>query len=279
MKTAAVFLLLTSTIISADIKVHRDIPYAEANEERRTLDVFSPALGKDLPVVVWIHGGGWREGDKSYVQRKPWLFTERGFVYVPINYRFVPHVTVKQMTGDVARAIRWVHAHVGDFGGSAKKIFVAGHSAGAHLAALVCTDGRYLKAEGLSLANVKGCILLDASVYDIPRRLADGGEVPSATFEAIFGKSLDSQRELSPVLHIPHNKHIPPFLFLYVASRTDTKTQAEWFSRALAEVDVESTVVACEGKTHGSLNKDIGRPGDEPTEAVFQFLEKELKRR
>lgn len=277
MKSILAFLLLTSPVLAAEIRVYRDIPYVEPQEERRTLDVFAPLEGKDHPVVVWIHGGGWREGDKTLIQRKPYLFPERGFVFIPINYRFLPNVTVKEMTGDVARAIHWVHDHVRNYGGSHKKLFVAGHSAGAHLAALVCTDGRYLQAEGLSLADIKGCIPLDASVYDIPKRLQDGGEVPRQSFEEIFGKTEESQRELSPVLHVRRNKNVPPFLFLYVASRTDTKEQAEWFAKALKEIHVSSTVVAAEGKTHSSINKDLGRPGDKPTEAIFQFLEMELK--
>jgi len=277
MKTIMAFLLISSPVLATDIRVFRDISYAEPLEERRTLDVFAPLEGQNHPVVVWIHGGGWREGDKTLVQRKPYLFPEKGYIFIPINYRFLPKVTVKEMASDVARAIHWIHDHAQEYGGTKKKIFVAGHSAGAHLAALVCTDGRYLRAEGLSLADIKGCIPLDASVYDIPKRLLDGGEVPRESFEQIFGKTVESQRELSPVLHVPHNKNIPPFLFLYVASRTDTKEQAEWFAKALKEVHVSSTVVSAEGKTHSSINKDLGRPGDQATEAIFQFLENELK--
>ncbi len=101
------------------------------------------------------------------VQRKPQAFVDKGFVFVSVNYRFVPDVTVNEMTGDIAKAIKWVHDHAGDYGGDPKTIFVAGHSAGAHLAALVCTDESYLKAEGLSLSNIKGCIPVDTAVYDI----------------------------------------------------------------------------------------------------------------
>jgi len=149
---AMAILAITAPANAADSQVHRDLAYTTPKDNQRTLDLYAPAQGKDHPVLVWLHGGGWRQGDKAHVQRKPQAFVSKGFVFVSVNYRFVPQVTVKEMTGDIAKAIKWVHDHAKDYGGSPDRIFVAGHSAGAHLAALVCTDGRYLKAEGLPLS-------------------------------------------------------------------------------------------------------------------------------
>ena len=104
--TAALFLLLTSPLSAAEPNVQRDIAYCEPRNERQTLDVYAPAEGEDHPVVLWIHGGGWRRGDKANMQHKPRAFVERGFVFVSTNYRFVPELTVKEMTADVAKAIR-----------------------------------------------------------------------------------------------------------------------------------------------------------------------------
>ena len=114
MKTIIALLLLASTAAAADPQVHRDLAYAEPKNERQTLDVFAPTEGKNHPVIVWIHGGGWTKGSKNGMQKKPEAFTEKGFIFVPINYRFVPNVTVKEMTGDIAKAIRWVHDHAND---------------------------------------------------------------------------------------------------------------------------------------------------------------------
>ena len=132
------------------------------------------------------------------MQNKPQAFVDKGFVFVSTTYRFLPNVTVKQMTGDIAKAIRWVHDHAKEFGGDPDTIFVMGHSAGAHLAALVCTDDSYLKAEGLSLSIIRGCVPVDVSVYDIPKRLKDGGSVSPAALTAIFGETEELQRDLSP---------------------------------------------------------------------------------
>src|SRR4051812_10277421 len=94
--TAVLLLLIASPLLHAgEPKVHKDLPYAEPKSERRTLDVYAPADGQNHPVVVWVHGGGWKAGDKKGVGLKPQAFADKGFVFVSINYRFVPAVTVK----------------------------------------------------------------------------------------------------------------------------------------------------------------------------------------
>src|SRR4051794_29800740 len=189
-------LLIVSPAIAAESKVLRDVAYVEPKSERQSLDIYAPATGSDHPIVVWIHGGGWRQGDKRGVQQKPQAFVKKGFIFVSTNYRFVPNVTVNEMTGDVAKAIRWTHDHAKEFGGDPNSIIVMGHSAGAHLAALVCTDDRYLKAEGLSLSIIKGCVPVDTAAYDVPKRLKESGMTPPASFTEVFGSTEDVQREL-----------------------------------------------------------------------------------
>ncbi len=72
--------------------VRRNIPYAAPAHERQMLDVYSPPHAKDLPVVFWIHGGGWQAGEKTDVKLKPMAFKDKGFVFVSTNYRLLPHV-------------------------------------------------------------------------------------------------------------------------------------------------------------------------------------------
>src|SRR5262245_55023488 len=117
--------------------VQRDIPYADPAHKLQTLDVYSPAGAKDLPVVFWIHGGGWQTGDKKDVQLKPQAFNDKGFVFVSTNYRLLPDVEMGTIVRDVAKAVRWVHDHIAEYGGDPKRLFVMGHSAGAQLAALI----------------------------------------------------------------------------------------------------------------------------------------------
>jgi acetyl esterase/lipase len=262
----------TSTVAAVELKVYGDLAYAGTDNPRQTLDVYTLSGAKNRPIVVYIHGGGWRRGDKGGVGQKAGWLIEQGYILVSVNYRFVPDVSIREMTGDIARAIRWTREHAGEYGGAGEKIVVMGHSAGAHLAALVCTDESYLKAEGLSLAAVKGCVPIDVSVYDIPKRLAEGGSTPPATFTAVFGRTEEAQREASPTLHVAQGKHIPPFLILYVADRPETKSQSQAFAEKLRAAGVAAEVVAGEGKTHGTINSELGDPDDEPTKAVAAFL-------
>src|SRR5260221_645447 len=167
MKTMKQFssLLLAFAILSEaraqDVK--RDIPYADPADARQVLDVYSPRDAKNLPVVFWIHGGGWQAGDKASVQIKPQVFIDKGFVFVSTNYRLLPSVDMATIVRDIARSIRWVHDHIVEHGGDPQRLFIMGHSAGAQLAALVSIDDRHLKAEGLSLAILKGCVPVDCA--------------------------------------------------------------------------------------------------------------------
>src|SRR5438309_9172949 len=157
---------LLSEVRAQDVK--RDIPYADPADARQVLDVYAPHDARNLPVVFWIHGGGWQTGDKTSVQIKPQFFTDRGFVFVSTNYRLLPSVDMATIVRDIAKSIRWVHEHIAEHGGDPTRLFIMGHSAGAQLAALICTDDRYLKAEGLSLAITNRFVPGDGDPFDVP---------------------------------------------------------------------------------------------------------------
>lgn len=270
--------LLLSTPLAAtagDVdrsKVARDIPYSEA-DARTKLDVYAPAEGGNHPVVVWVHGGGWRRGDKANVDEKPRAFNARGYVFVAVNYRLPPAGTYQQQAEDVARAARWVRDHIKEYGGDPNRIALGGHSAGAHLTALVATDGRYLEKAGVKLAGLAGALLLDGAAYDVPRQI-ERARLPAirTLYLDAFTQDEKAQREASPVSHIAKGKGIPPFLILHIANREDSKEQADELAARLRGAGGEARVVAAEDKTHATINRDLGKPGDAPTEEVFEFL-------
>ena len=267
---------------TATQQVHRDQAYAEPRNERQMLDVFAPAGAKNRPIVFWIHGGGWQKGDKKEMHAKPQAFTDKGFVFATTNYRFIPNVTLQQMTGDVAKSIRWVYDHAAEYGGDRETIFVMGWSAGAQLAALICTDDRYLKAEGLALTNIKGCVPLDADTFypalQIDTLAARPGARNPSPYRSKFPEGSD--RELSSVLYVTKDKGIPPFLILHIAGRPESGTaiQALVLANALQVAGVPVQVVAAEGKTHLTLDSDLGLPNEASTKAVFDFLDRVLKK-
>ena len=205
---------------------------------------------------------------------KPKAFNERGYVLVSVNYRFHPAVTYKQQADDVAQAVRWVHDHAKEYGGDPGRIFLMGHSSGAHLAALVGTDGRYLEGAGLKLSDLSGVVLLDGAAYDIPSQIRQAPlPVMKQVYQDVFTNDEATQKDASPITHISKGKNIPPFLILHVARRQDSKAQSEALAASLRQAGVAAKVVPAEGKTHATINQDLGKPGDAPTHAVFEFLD------
>jgi acetyl esterase/lipase len=273
--TALLILAIATPVLAAEPQVHRDVPYTQPKNERQTLDVFAPKEGKDHPIVFWIHGGGWQTGDKTDVDVKPQAFVDRGFVFVSTNYRLLPEASIKEMAGDVAKAVRWVHDHAREFGGDPETFFVMGHSAGAQLAALVCIDDRYFKAEGLSPSMVKGCVPVDGDTYDVPMQIATVEQRRKDAYRRKFGDET-SQNELSPVTHVAKDKRIPAVLILHVAGHPETTAQSQRLVKALQEAGLPAKAYPAQGKNHGTINSDLGKPGDEPSKELFEFVEGQL---
>ena len=266
-------------------RVAQDVPYAEPANPRQMVDVYAPPNAKNLPVVYWIHGGGWQAGDKTAVQLKPQTFVNAGFVFVSVSYRFVTHVEMGDIVRDVAKGLRWTHDNVAKYGGDPERVFVMGHSAGAQLAALICTDDRFLKAEGLTFAMLRGCVPVDGDTYDVPleiattsaRRKAAGQPEPKFGHPEKFGDP-EHQRDLSAVNHVVKGKGIPPFLLLHVAVHPDTTAQAERLRDVLTGVGISAKTFAANDTNHSKLNADLGEPGDPATKALFDFVADALKK-
>jgi acetyl esterase/lipase len=279
-------LLLCGAALAAaqdgDLIAARDIPYREVegvDPNLLSLDVYTLEDAADRPLLVMIHGGGWRTGDKarrSMTEPKAPYFVGQGFVYVSINYRLsdgsgIQHPTHVQ---DVAHAVAWVHEHAAEYGGDPERVFLMGHSAGAHLAALVSTDERYLVACGQDLSFLRGTICLDTGGYDIPRRLAEAG--PDARvgklYQNAFGEHEEGWRDASPLAHVAAGKAIPPMLLIHADDKPEKERMTESMARSLQAAGVPAQVVAAPDKDHAGINACIGRPGDPYTARIMAFL-------
>jgi arylformamidase len=264
----------------------RTFAYADPAHERQVLDVYAPKGAKNLPVVFWIHGGGWQAGDKSDVQHKPTWFMQKGFVFVSTNYRLLPSVDMGTLIRDVAKAVRWVREHIAEHGGDPNRLLVMGHSAGAQLAAILCTDDRYLRAEGVPLSSVRGCVPVDGDTFDIPAIIEVAETrwrvhgLPAAKFghREKFGNDPARHKDFSAVTHAAKGKGVPPFLVLHVAEHPDTTAQAKRLGNVLKDAGVPVTVFGARETTHNKLNADLGKPDDPATKALFEFLAAALKK-
>lgn len=264
-------------------KLTSDVPYVENGHARHVLDIYTPEkpAGKRLPVVFWIHGGGWRVGDKSHVALKPKALTDRGFVFVSTNYRLLPEVKMDALTDDVAKSLAWVHKNIAKYGGDPNQIFVGGHSAGAQLAALLCTDDRYLKNEGVPFDVLKGCVPVDGDTYDIPkiimtaefRQALYGGKMFTFGHRQKFGNDPEKHVDFSAVTHVKKGKGIPPFLILYFPGNPNTRAQAQRLGSVLKASEIPTTLYGKSDSNHSRLNNDLGKPDDPATQKLYEFLD------
>jgi len=263
----------------------KDVPYLPDGHPRHVLDIYKNTNTKNtanLPVVFWIHGGGWQTGDKSDVAIKPKYFTDKGYLFVACNYRLLPDVSMKVLIEDVASAIHWVHREIASHGGNPESIIVGGHSAGAQLAALLCIDDRYLKANKTPVSILKGCIPVDGDTYDIPkiiltaehRQAVYGGAMPTFGHRQKFGNDPEKHVDFSAVTHVSKNKSIPPFLILYFSGNPDTTAQARRLESVLKDAEIPVMVLGKHDSNHSKLNDDLGAPDDPATKSLSEFLEK-----
>jgi acetyl esterase/lipase len=167
------------------------------------LDVYNFAKAQDAPVVVFFYGGRWSQGSKEQFKFIGQALTSQGFVVVIADYRKYPQVRFPAFVQDAAKAVRWTHDNIQKFGGDPNKLFVMGHSSGAHMAAMLALNESYLKAVGGSRSWLKGMIGL-AGPYDfMPLTAPD--------LRDMFGPP-DLYEQSQPILFVDGRN--PPLLLL-----------------------------------------------------------------
>jgi acetyl esterase/lipase len=208
------------------------------------------------------------------VQEKPAAFNAAGYLFVSINYRLLPEADVPTQAGDVAEAIAWVHEHATEYGGNPQQIFLMGHSAGAHLVALVGSDPSYLEKVGLTLSVLHGVVALDTRAYDVPAVMNDLTGLEAPIYRQAFGSDPAFWERVSPVHYVKVGNGIPPFLVAYSVQGSDPPGIAESFVKALKEAGITAELLPAPEKTHAEINRQFGEPGDAVTQAVLAFLAK-----
>jgi acetyl esterase/lipase len=133
------------------------VPYG--NDARQQMDIYQPTVSRNGIVVVFFYGGGWRTGQGDEYRFVAQTLTRHGATVVIADYRLYPEVVFPVFMQDAAAAVAWTHRNIAQYGGDPKKIYLVGHSAGAHIVSLLALDARYLVAQGLDshiLAGVVG---------------------------------------------------------------------------------------------------------------------------
>jgi len=166
--------------------------------ERCRLDVYHPAHVQHFPTVVWFHGGGLKAGKRSV----PRALKEQGIAVVAVNYRLHPRVTSPAYLEDAAAAVAWTIKNIENYGGSAKRVFVSGHSAGGYLTSMVGLDKRWLAPHGIDADQIAGLIPFS------------GHTITHFTVRAERG--IDGKQpivdDMAPLFHV--RKDAPPLLLI-----------------------------------------------------------------
>jgi acetyl esterase/lipase len=251
------------------VTVTTDLDYvstAEYPNRKDRLDVYAPKNAKGAPVVVSIHGGALREGDKSGQAFVGQRFAAAGFVTVVINYRLSPSVMHPAHVEDAAHAVAWARSHAAEYGGDPKRLFVIGHSAGAYLAALLTLDPKYLAAYQMSAADLKGVVPVSAFFY-VDRQ----GVAPDRPKD-VWGTDPAVWKAASPASYL--RKDAPPMLLLY-ADGDDAwrrQQQADFLAdmKQAGAKHIETRMVA--GRNHGSIWSQMKNANDETASAIIAFV-------
>jgi acetyl esterase/lipase len=276
-----------------EVKVVRDLTYydlpGDPDAYRHRLDVYSPDGKGPFPVLFFVHGGAWVSMSKDDVFGLLGYGTiarclaERGLVVVVPNYRLSPGVKHPEHVKDVARAFAWTCRNIHKYGGAPGQVFVGGHSAGGHLAALLCTDESYLKAEKRGLKDVRGVIgvsgvyRVDDLELDLSATALRGGasvKVNVRPLTLVFGDA-KMARQASPLTHV--RPGLPPFLLLnggldYPPLLRMSRELAAALKKARCEVEVKRL----RWRTHETLLFDIPRLSADrgAVEAMVDFIER-----
>lgn len=237
------------------------------------------AGGDADPILMFVHGGGWSLGDRSMVNALPDYALRHGLTLASASYRLAPAVTAREAAYDVAAGVAAVAQAL-----PGRPIFLVGHSAGAHLAALVGIDPVYLGAVGHQPSDLAGVMLLDGAGYDATDRSGTPrgpvGRVLERMYDQAFGPAGDPQRAaLSPTLRVGPGRAYPPYLIFHVASREDATAQSQALGQALRTAGGQAEVIAVADESHRTINTDFGLVGEVAGERSARFMAETLARR
>lgn len=244
----------------------KDVPYAGAPDDKRMLDVYPAAEGARAPVVVFIHGGSWSSGSRRDYGVLGRTLRAQGYVVVNVDYRLYPDVTYPVFLEDAVDALNWVRGAIASFGGDPDRVIVAGHSAGAHIVALMFSDDRFRRRMRFDPRSIRGLVLLSGA-YDLTR----GTSVPDALILGAMG-SPENRDRAEPIRLT--RADVPPLLIVNGMKDDITyEAQARAYADAMKKAGADTTYVPIDDGDHLTVLIDLlpGRHG--PTEsALTEFL-------
>lgn len=249
----------------------KDIVYRE--EHALQLDVYAPKKIKEpKDVLVFIHGGRWNSGKKSHYKFLGNRMARKGVVAVIIDYPLSPSTAFEGMTTDVAIALKWVKENITHYGGNSAQIFVSGHSAGGHLAAMVSTDNHYF--DSLKIPNpIRGTILIDAFGLDMVKFLSTDQYEKDKIYYAMFTTNPETWKDGSPIYHV--REGMSPFL-IFVGGKTHSSITEcnNDFLKAIKEYQPDAQIITVKNKKHVPMITQFLNTGNKAYKEIISFMGK-----
>lgn len=279
--------------------VTKNIPYIEgATDNAHMLDIYAPDFAaqpegapqpKDsasdvtedaFPVLIFIHGGGWIRGDKRNTDEDSVRsYTDNGIIVITLNYRLAGNKSAPfpAFMDDIAAALFWVKNNIAAYHGSPEKIIVSGHSAGAHMVALLACAPVYLNNVQLSPKDIKAFIPVDTASYDVTQRLNKNGEGRLINFmrSRAFGDNEDVLAKASPLKHVTaQNAHQTPIDIFTTTERPIAIAASEEFYNALSQKGYHSSIKILDNNLdHAAMRNEIFREGSPIFEKIISYAQ------
>lgn len=241
--------------LPAGARVERNLAYG--SDPRQRLDVYIPANAQDAPAILMVHGGGWRRGDKQLwrvVKNKVAHWVGRGYLFVSTDYRLVPQADPVGQAHDVARALAFVEANLRSWGGDPARLVMMGHSAGAHLVALLTADPAIAAREGAK--RWLGSIALDSGAMDVAQIMRARHW---RLYDVAFGSDPAYWRRASPIDRLK-GPPAEPILVVCSTRRRESCPQGRAFAAKITQLGGRAQVLL-EDLSHAEINDLLGTPG------------------
>jgi acetyl esterase/lipase len=251
--------------------VEKDVPYADGGDQHK-LDLYLPAK-KGFATVVFTYGGGWHTGSRKSVTPIGEKLQSLGFGCALVSHRLSPKDKFPAHIEDVAAAFAWVKKHIAEKGGDPRRVYLMGHSSGAHLSLLLAADPKYLARHQLSPADVAAVVGLSTPVDLQPRKDGKGfGDALMGGRGAdAFSRDVAVMRDASPIRHI--SKRLPPVL-LVVGERDFPMLEgdAKAFVEKAKEAGADATLFVAKGRDHMGVVRSLLDEKSPVRDRVLEFL-------
>lgn len=245
--------------------------FAYGADPAQQLDVYRSETTANAPMIVMLHGGGWRNGDKrnrAVWRNKAAYWTQQGYIFISVNTRLVPDAHPVDQARDLATAMAFIQQNAARVGGNPDQIILMGHSAGAHVAGLLATRDDLRAAAGVRAWQ--GTVILDTAALDLETVMQND---PSRLYTRAFGTAPAYWTVASPINHV--SRRDKPFLVVCSSERTTPCPAAQAFGQVASANGVPVTILPV-ARSHSQINETLGE-ANAYTAAVDNWIKSILR--